>query len=143
MKSESFFIVPISRRRILVPHCTIESCRQFHQCFLRAFFVRKLHFAAFSSQKKALSYEKNTRKMLMKLAPGLNFINVQHTAFTPADRKSVKNNQVVKLFYAFVIYERKSCSKNVGKIDTWREWLSDRNVPSLFENLFLFFLPIS
>jgi len=36
------------------------------------------------------TYEKCTRKTLMKLTPGLNFINVLCTAFTPADPKSIK-----------------------------------------------------
>jgi len=45
---------------------------QFHQHFMRAFFVRKCFAQLFSSYvlvKKALSYEKRTLKMLMKLTP--------------------------------------------------------------------------
>jgi len=37
-----------------------------------------------------LSSVKAVRRMLMKLSPGVNFINVLRTAFTPADPKRVK-----------------------------------------------------
>ncbi len=37
-----------------------------------------------------LLYKKVAYKMLMKLTPGVNFINVLCTAFTCADPKSVK-----------------------------------------------------
>ncbi len=53
-----------------------------------------------------------------KEAPGLNFINVLHTAFTLEDpKKRKKDSQVVNLFYAFGIYERKSCRYNVDEIE--------------------------
>jgi len=54
---------------------------------------------------------KATCKMLIKSAPGHNFINILLKAFTPTDPKCVK--MTVKLsifFYAFGIYKRKSCS---------------------------------
>jgi len=38
-------------------------------------------------------------KMLMKLTPGLNFINVLHTAFTPADPKGVKSYWWLTVFF--------------------------------------------
>jgi hypothetical protein len=39
---------------------------------------------------KTLSYEKVAHKMLIKLTPGLYFINVLNTAITLIDPKSVK-----------------------------------------------------
>jgi len=40
---------------------------------------------------KSLSYEKKTAwKMLVKMTPGVNFINFLHKAFTRADPKSAK-----------------------------------------------------
>jgi len=51
---------------------------------------------------------------------GLNFINVLCTAFTLVDPKSVKRHWWLNcIFYAFWIYERKSCTQNVDEIDTW------------------------
>ncbi len=47
--------------------------------------------------------------MLVKLTPGLNFINDLCTAFTLSDPKSVKRYWGLNcIFYAFGIYERKS-----------------------------------
>jgi len=51
---------------------------------------------------------------------GLNFINILSTAFTLPDPKCAK--KTVKLavsFGAFGTYERKSCTLNIGEIDTW------------------------
>jgi len=43
---------------------------------------------------------------------GLNFINVLRTVFTFADHESVKRYLWINcIFYAFGIYERKSCTK--------------------------------
>ncbi len=59
---------------------------------------------------KDLSYKKDERKMLMKLTPGLNFINVLHIAFTLVDPRSIKRYWWLNcIFYAFVIYECKRC----------------------------------
>jgi len=47
---------------------------QFHQRFTRAFFVRKSFrqlFSAYSLALNKLSYKKISRKMLMKLTPGI------------------------------------------------------------------------
>jgi len=61
--------------------------------------------------REALSYKKCSHKMLMKLTPGLNFINVLRTAFTLVDPKSVKNTVKSSVFfYSFGIYGRKSCT---------------------------------
>ncbi len=70
-------------KTLLNPRC------QFHQCFLRTFFVRNIHFGSFF-------YEKNAQKMLMKLTPkitlvsGVDFINVLCAAFMLVDRESTK-----------------------------------------------------
>jgi hypothetical protein len=45
------------------------------------------------------------------LSPGVNFSNVLRTAFALVDPKSVKNTDKSSVsFYAFGIYERKSCT---------------------------------
>jgi len=62
--------------------------RQFHQQhFSRAFFVRMLFRQLFLCTyvctyiEKRNSYEKSAQKMLMKLTPIVNFINVKRTNF--------------------------------------------------------------
>jgi len=48
---------------------------------------------------------------LVKLTPGVNFINVLRTVFTLVDPESVKNTVKSSVsFYAFGIYERKNCT---------------------------------
>jgi len=57
------------------------------------------------------SHIKASRKMLVKLTPGLNFINVLRTAFTHVDPECKKNPvKSIVSFGAFVTYERKSCA---------------------------------
>jgi len=57
------------------------------------------------------TYVKTTSKTLMIFTPGVNFINVLRTAFALVDPKSVKNTVKSSVtFYAFGIYERKSCT---------------------------------
>ncbi len=52
------------------------------------------------------------------LPSGLNFSNVLCTAFTLADPKSIKKDcQVVNLFYAFGIYERKMLLKLMAGVN--------------------------
>ncbi len=61
--------------------------------------------AAFSSYILALVknlYKKWARIMLMKLTPGLNFINVLLTAFTLADPKSVKKIDNLTVFFTLL-----------------------------------------
>ncbi len=54
---------------------------------------------------------------------GVNFINVLCTAFGLVDPKSVKNTAKSSVsFYAFGIYECKSCTWNVDEIDTWAQF---------------------
>jgi len=50
---------------------------------------------------------------------GVNFTNILRPAFTGADPKSVKKRVKLSIFfYAFGIFKRKSCTKNVDEIDT-------------------------
>ncbi len=51
---------------------------------------------------------KAVRRTLMKLSPGVNFINILYTAFTLVDPKSAKKINNLTVFYAFGIYEHKS-----------------------------------
>jgi hypothetical protein len=58
--------------------------------------------------------------MLVKLTPVFNFINILHKTFTHADPKVVKiKSSCQYLFCDFGIWAHKSCSYNVGEIDTW------------------------
>jgi len=69
--------------------------------------------------------------MLVKLKPGGNFINVLHTAFALVDPKSVKNTVKSSVsFYAFGIYERKSCTYNVDEIEPW--WQTTILLPLIY-----------
>ncbi len=57
--------------------------------------------------------------MLLNLRPGVNVIIILQTAFALVDPKSIKNTVESSVsFYAFGIYERKSCMQNVDEIDT-------------------------
>jgi len=77
---------------------------------------------------KRLSYKKGMCKTLMILTPGLNFINVLSTSFMHAKPKSVKKTVKSSVsFYAFGIYVRKSCTKNIDEIDTWKEKKCQKN----------------
>jgi hypothetical protein len=55
--------------------------------------VQKIQNKAVIREKlcKTHSYEKAAHEMLMKMRPGINFINVLITAFTLVDPKGVKN----------------------------------------------------
>jgi len=62
--------------------------------------------------------------MLMKSTPGLNVINVLHTAFTYVDPKCAKKDSQVKSavsFGAFGTYERKMLMKSTPGICKARE----------------------
>jgi len=90
---------------------------QFHQHFTGVFFIPKCFAQIFPScsgfgeSTKALSYQKRVHKMLMELTTGVNFTNVLRTAFALVDPKSVKNTVKSSVtFYAFGIYECKSCT---------------------------------
>jgi len=87
---------------------------QFDQHFMKAFFVQKSFRQLFSSYvlaKKALSYEKSARKMLMKLTPGVDFINILRTAFTHVDPECAKKTvKAAVSFGTFGTYQRKSCT---------------------------------
>ncbi len=57
--------------------------------------------------------------MLIKLTPGLDFINILCTTFTPVAPQSVRTQVKLSVsFYAFGIYERKSCTQNFDEINT-------------------------
>ncbi len=57
------------------------------------------------------AHAKAAGKMLVKLAPGLNFINILHTTFTCADPRSIKKTVKLSIFfYAFGINKHKSCT---------------------------------
>ncbi len=61
-----------------------HSSRQFHQHFMRAFFVRKSFVQLFSSYSSALRLF-GTRiwaQMLVKLTPTINFTNILQAAFS-------------------------------------------------------------
>jgi len=49
-------------------------------------------FSSYVLAKKALSYEKLERKMLMKLTTGVNFTKILPTAFSIEDPKSTKKH---------------------------------------------------
>ncbi len=59
----------------------------------------------------------------MKLTPGVNFINILHTAFAPIEPKSVKRYWqlawILKLLGATGV---KAAHKYVGEIDPWFIW---------------------
>jgi hypothetical protein len=55
--------------------------------------------------------------MLVKLTPGVNFINVLRVAVAPVDPKSVKNTVKSSVsFYTFGICKRKSCKIMLVKL---------------------------
>jgi len=57
-------------------------------------------------------------------APSVSFINDLRTAFALVDPKSVKNTVKSSVsFYAFGIYERKSCTKKGDEIEPWLRFL--------------------
>jgi len=64
-------------------------------------------------------WPKAVRKMLVKLIPDANFINILGAAFTRPYPKSLKKDwQLNCLFNAFGIFVLKSCALNVGEIDS-------------------------
>jgi len=48
---------------------------------------------------KQFLYEKCVQKMLMKLTPGVNFINVLRAAFLKSDPKSAKKTENMTVFW--------------------------------------------
>ncbi len=66
---------------------------QFHQRFLRVFFVRTSFRQLFSSYiwlGAKILFEKCEHLTLMKLTTSVNFVNVLRTSFVPVDPKSTK-----------------------------------------------------
>jgi hypothetical protein len=93
----NFTISPTFHAKLLHTHTDPKSTKRqsIHQCLLE--LLVSVHVKA-------------AHKMLMKLTPGVNFINDLHTAFALVDPESVKITVKSSVsFYAFGIYERKSC----------------------------------
>jgi len=64
-------------------------------------------------------YVKAAQKIMVKLTPGVNFINILLKAFTLADPKSAKkHSQIISLFLCFWGCV-KAAHKHVGEIDPW------------------------
>ncbi len=69
-------------------------------------------------------------------APGLNFINVLHIAFTLVDPKSIKNTVKSSVsFYSFGICGRKGCTQNVDEIQPWKKGLGRPAMTTTFINI--------
>ncbi len=75
---------------------------------------------------------KAARKMLMKLTPGVNFINVLH--FT----KVQKRQSTCQSFCAFGICRHKSCLYQIDEIDTWSQFRNTLREPFFVQKCFLF-----
>ncbi len=61
--------------------------------------------------------KKHSDRSQSDFKPGVDFINVLRAAFAPVDPKSVKNTVKSSVtFYAFGIYERKSCTRMLMKL---------------------------
>ncbi len=73
------------------------------------FAVRWMPFA---KKKLLVLFSKKSREnILVKLTPGVHFINVLWAAFTCADPESPKKTVKLLVFFcSFEIFERKSCS---------------------------------
>jgi len=65
---------------------------------------------------------------------GLNFINVLHTDLMHVDPECAKKTvKSAVSFGAFGTHERKSCTLNVGEIDTCRPFFR-RNLPDISDD---------
>ncbi len=94
--------------KISMSFCTFEIWSQFDQHFIRTIFVQKQIEQLFFNYVPLCNFltpnywQKCDHKMLMKLTPGVNFINVPHAAFTRADPECAKNDsQVSSVFLRF------------------------------------------
>ncbi len=91
---------------------------QFHQRFTYSFCARRDPESVRTQSSDQYLFTllgstsvKAVRRTLMKLSPGVHFINILCTAFALVDPKSIKNTVKSSMsFYAFGIYERKSCT---------------------------------
>jgi len=108
-------------------------CNQFHQHFMSSFCANIILPKKSQSQtinkencRKTLSYKKATRKMLVKLTPGVNLISILLEAFICADPKSAKRQSSCQCLFALwgfssVIATRKMLVKlTPGLSDTGR-----------------------
>jgi len=91
---KAFAETRIIREKLRLEFLGTSSIRcQFHQHFTCSFFVRTSFRQIFYSYiwlGTKISYKKRARLTLMKLTPGVNFINILRTAFLCADLKSAK-----------------------------------------------------
>ncbi len=85
---------------------TLGTSSQYHLHFMSIFCADILSPKKFQSQygireklHKTLLHEKGTRKMLMKLTPGLNFINILCTVLMLAGSKSVRRYRWLTVFF--------------------------------------------
>ncbi len=70
-------------------------------------------------RRKRHLWEKFVRKMLMKLTPGVNYINVLRAAFACTDPKRAKRHWWLDCHYAVILGSAfvKAAHKHVGEID--------------------------
>jgi len=76
----------------------------FYEHIFRQYFGAKNYKAemfAFETQRQKDIGKKIASKMLMKLTPGLNFINILCTAFTHVEPKTVKKTVKLSVFLRF------------------------------------------
>ena len=86
---------------------------------MHAFFVQNFDAKAGTYLEKGFSYKKGTHKILMKLTPGLNFINVLCTAFTLEEPKSIKKTDNSSVFFMLLgSTSLKAKCKYVAEIDS-------------------------
>jgi len=87
----------------------------YEQIFADYLLPTKLQTQTVSADKfrKTLLYKNDARKMLVKLTPGVNFINILLKAFKHVDPKSAANTVKPSVFFALSGSER---IKALGKM---------------------------
>ncbi len=80
-------------------------------------YKAKLH--AHNSFEKHFRAKGSARKVFVKLIPWVNFINIfTHSSYSCRSQKQKNSVKSSVIFYTFGIYQSKSCSWNIGEIDT-------------------------
>ncbi len=77
----SFYVSPLTEFRTKI----CNSCHQFHQLFIRTFFVQifcNSQNVTRKSSQNNVSAKNSYAKMLMKLTPGVYYINILQAAFS-------------------------------------------------------------
>jgi len=94
VKQRSYFNATIVRTSsgIRTASSTNQIQVSISSTFYTCIFHTKVLFSSYVLAKKALSYEKLERKMLMKLTTGVNFTKILPTAFSIEDPKSTKKH---------------------------------------------------